>query len=39
VRQKIRAAYPYMMLLMACLLIIRGMGLGIPYLSPEADMG
>ena len=38
VRQKIRAAYPYMMLLMACLLIIRGMGLGIPYLSPVADM-
>ncbi len=38
IRQKIRAAYPYMMLLMACLLIIRGMGLGIPYLSPVADM-
>ena len=37
IRQKIRAAYPYMMLLMACLLIIRGMGLGIPYLSPTAD--
>jgi len=33
-RQKIRAAYPYVMLLMACLLIIRGLGLGIPYLSP-----
>jgi sulfite exporter TauE/SafE len=39
IRQKIRAAYPFMMLLMACLLIIRGMGLGIPYLSPETDMG
>ena len=38
IRQKIRAAYPYMMLLMACLLIIRGLGLGIPYLSPVADM-
>ena len=38
IRQKIRAAYPYMMMLMACLLIIRGMGLGIPYLSPVADM-
>lgn len=38
IRQKIRSAYPYMMLLMACLLIIRGMGLGIPYLSPVADM-
>jgi len=38
IRQKIRAVYPYMMLLMACLLIIRGLGLGIPYLSPVADM-
>ena len=38
IRQKIRSAYPYMMLLMACLLIIRGMGLGIPYISPVADM-
>jgi sulfite exporter TauE/SafE len=38
IRQKIRAVYPYMMLLMACLLIIRGMGLGIPYLSPVADL-
>lgn len=35
-RQKIRAAYPYLMLIMACLLIIRGLGLGIPYLSPAA---
>jgi sulfite exporter TauE/SafE len=34
-RQKIRSAYPYMMALMACLLILRGMGLGIPYISPE----
>jgi len=33
-RQKIRRAYPYMMTLMACLLILRGMGLGIPYVSP-----
>jgi sulfite exporter TauE/SafE len=38
-RQKIRKAYPYMMMLMACLLIIRGMGLGIPYLSPAVDHG
>jgi uncharacterized protein len=38
IRQKIRAAYPYMMLLVACLLIIRGMGLGIPFISPAADM-
>lgn len=36
-RQKIRRAYPYMLGLMACLLILRGMGLGIPYVSPEMD--
>jgi sulfite exporter TauE/SafE len=36
-RQKIRKAYPYMMTLMACLLILRGMGLGIPYVSPKVD--
>jgi sulfite exporter TauE/SafE len=36
-RQKIRSAYPYMMGLMACLLILRGMGLGIPYVSPEMN--
>ncbi|MFM6925949.1 MAG: sulfite exporter TauE/SafE family protein [Ferruginibacter sp.] len=36
-RQKIRKAYPYLMTLMACLLIVRGMGLGIPYVSPEMD--
>jgi len=36
-RQKIRRAYPYMMALMACLLILRGMGLGIPYVSPELN--
>jgi sulfite exporter TauE/SafE len=34
-RQKIRKAYPYLMTLMACLLILRGMGLGIPYVSPK----
>ena len=37
IRQKIRKAYPYMMLLMACLLILRGMGLGIPYVSPQVN--
>lgn len=37
IRQKIRAAYPYMMSVMACLLIVRGLGLGIPYLSPEVN--
>ena len=35
-RQKIRQAYPYVMGIMACLLIVRGLGLGIPYLSPAA---
>jgi uncharacterized protein len=38
IRQKIRKAYPYMMMLMACLLILRGMGLGIPYISPKVDV-
>jgi uncharacterized protein len=37
-RQKIRKAYPYMMTLMACLLILRGMGLGIPYVSPKVNI-
>lgn len=34
-RQKIRRAYPYMMGLIACLLILRGLGLGIPFVSPQ----
>ncbi len=38
-RQQIRKAYPYMMSFIACLLILRGIGLGIPYLSPKMDMG
>lgn len=37
-RQNIRRVYPYMMMLMACLLILRGMGLGIPYVSPKANI-
>jgi sulfite exporter TauE/SafE len=37
IRQKIRKAYPYMMMLMACLLILRGMGLGIAYVSPKIN--
>lgn len=37
-RQKIRKAYPYMMLLMAFLLILREMGLGIPYVSPKMNI-
>ena len=38
-RMKIRKAYPYMMVVMACLLMLRGMGLGIPYISPAAVHG
>lgn len=38
-RRNIRKLYPYLMILMACLLIIRGMGLGIPYLSPVFETG
>jgi sulfite exporter TauE/SafE len=34
-RQKIRAAYPLLMFIIGCLLIFRGLGLGIPYLSPS----
>lgn len=37
IRQKIRRVYPYMMTVMACLLILRGLGLGIPYVSPKMD--
>ena len=37
-RQNIRKAYPYLMMLMACLLILRGMGFGIPYLSPKVGI-
>jgi sulfite exporter TauE/SafE len=36
-RKKIRSAYPVMMVLMASLLIVRGMGLGIPYVSPAIN--
>jgi hypothetical protein len=37
IRQKIRTVYPYLMTIMACLLILRGMGLGIPYISPLVE--
>lgn len=37
IRLKINRAYPYMLALIACLLILRGMGLGIPYLSPQMN--
>jgi len=38
IRQKIRKLHPYMMMLMACLFILRGMGLGIPYVSPKVNV-
>jgi len=34
IRSHIRKLYPYVMLIMAILLIIRGLGLQIPYMSP-----
>lgn len=37
-RQRIRRLYPYMMMIMACLLILRGMGLDIPYISPSENI-
>lgn len=37
-RQKVRRLYPYMMAVMASLLILRGLGLGIPYISPKMDL-
>lgn len=37
-RTSIRKVYPFMIAIMACLLIIRGMGLGIPYVSPSINM-
>ena len=39
IRQKIRKAYPYITAVLACLLILRGLGLNIPYISPALDSG
>lgn len=36
-RKKIRSAYPIIITGMACLLIVRGLGLGIPYVSPSIN--
>ena len=36
-RISVRKAYPFVMALVACLLILRGMGLGIPYVSPKVS--
>jgi len=38
-RLLIKKAYPYMVFVMACLLIIRGLDLNIPYLSPHFETG
>jgi sulfite exporter TauE/SafE len=35
VRQHIRRSIPVFVMLMGCLFILRGMGLGIPYISPK----
>ncbi len=35
VRKRMRVLFPLMMVLMAALLIVRGLNLGIPFLSPE----
>lgn len=35
VRNKIKQLTPVVMILVSCLLILRGMNLGIPYISPE----
>ena len=35
VRQRIRRAIPVFVVVIACLFIIRGLGLGIPYVSPK----
>ena len=36
-RNKLKNIYPFVMGLMACRLILRGMGLGIPYISPKLE--
>jgi len=38
VRQKLSALLPYIIFFMGVLLILRGMGLGIPYISPAMKM-
>ena len=34
----IKKTYPYLMIIIASLLILRGLGLGIPYISPSAQI-
>ena len=38
-RSKITRIYPYVTIIVAVLLILRGMNLGIPYISPELSSG
>lgn len=38
-RSALRNIYPYLLFVMACLLIVRGLGLHIPYLSPQWQPG
>jgi sulfite exporter TauE/SafE len=38
-RSKITRVYPYVTMIVAVLLILRGMNLGIPYISPELSSG
>ncbi len=35
IRQRIRRAIPVFVIVIACLFIVRGLGLGIPYVSPK----
>src|SRR5690554_6523705 len=35
VRQRIRRAIPVLVVIIGCLFIVRGLGLGIPYISPK----
>lgn len=35
VRQRIRSAIPVFVVIIGCLFIVRGLGLGIPYISPK----
>ena len=35
VKSKIRRAIPVFVVIFGCLFILRGMGLGIPYISPK----
>jgi sulfite exporter TauE/SafE len=39
VRLQLRKAIPVSVFLLACLLILRGMSLGIPYVSPDLSSG